>query len=373
VPDIVASGREVLTAVEVPAGKQEHFTELRLWNLHKPPQTRTIAKIKSHLASIYRVFLMRGDMVLEFNGDSLTFSEPKILTATPYNKPGGKPVEWRKEVDFILSNGEHVAGFAAIRETGNVATAGFALFRNDRLIVGSGDETYRPHEIFGGSNKFTYQRLFGELHLTGFDVSHTKDGFIWGDRESEFLTELRAQLNAGKLPLLRQAENYRARGPSPQAKNAARKAVAATAKAVVDSSQILEGQQQSEPTDAPPPKRLPSVTSLSEKTLRVVLRGQPWDVTIELVDEASTTDWLTIKDSGPAGRRGARRLALRVGLDSPFMRQYRGADGESVEALLRVAVAVGLAEITAREAGATMTTTVRRNINELLRGSLSHP
>ena len=55
--------------------------------------------------------------------------------------------------------------------------AGFALFRRDRLIQGSGDEGYRPELIFGKPNTFAYQRVFGEIHLDGFQVSHTKDGY----------------------------------------------------------------------------------------------------------------------------------------------------------------------------------------------------
>src|SRR5437762_13666811 len=94
---------------------------------------------------------------------------------------------WRKEVDFDFGAGMRATGFAALREQASVASAGFSLFRRNRLIQGSGDEGYRPPAIFGQSNSYAYQRLFGELHLEGFEVSHTKDGFKWQENEEVFL------------------------------------------------------------------------------------------------------------------------------------------------------------------------------------------
>src|SRR5207247_10447915 len=98
---------------------------------------------------------------------------------------------------------------AALRETGSTSGAGFELYRRGRLIQGSADEGYRPEMIFGRSNSFTYQRLFGELQLEGFDVSHTKDGFRWDEHEDVFLEYLKEELNKPPLRLLDQAEGYR--------------------------------------------------------------------------------------------------------------------------------------------------------------------
>jgi len=51
----------------------------------------------------------------------------------------------------------------------------------------------------------------------------------------------------------------------------------------------------------------------------------------------------------------------------------KGRSADEIEPLLRVAAALALAEITARESGARMAGAVRRNVNELLRGSLARP
>ena len=83
------------------------------------------------------------------------------------------------------------------------------------MIQGSGDDGYRPSVIFGASNSYRYQRVFGELHLDGFEVSHTKDGFRWDENEQPFLELLREHLDCEDLPLLKQAEGYRVASRAP--------------------------------------------------------------------------------------------------------------------------------------------------------------
>ena len=67
-------------------------------------------------------------------------------------------------------------GLLLMRPLSELAPAGI---RRGRLIEGSHEEGYRPEAVFGRSNSYRYQRLFGELELQGFEVSHTKDGFRW--------------------------------------------------------------------------------------------------------------------------------------------------------------------------------------------------
>jgi hypothetical protein len=40
-----------------------------------------------------------------------------------------------------------------------------------------------------GSNDLVNQRLVGEIHLDGFDVSHTKDSILWRDNQEEDVEE----------------------------------------------------------------------------------------------------------------------------------------------------------------------------------------
>jgi hypothetical protein len=377
VADIVQNRIEELDIATRPVGRDDHYTELILDGLHNTPQGRTIGKIKEHLASIYRVFLRGNTLVLTFNDEPLRYETPPVLHAPFYRSPDATPLVWRKEIDFDFGDGLRAWGFAALRETASVSSAGFALFRRDRLIQGSGDEGYRPTAIFGQSNSYTYQRLFGELHLEGFEVSHTKDGFRWQENEDVFLEFLAEHLDAEPLPLLAQAEGHRVRPTRKSLQAGARAAVDRTAGVIErDVPQVLEREIDAGPDPTPPPANLP-VTELlaSERTIDVELRGQSWRIILELTTDPAVGDWISISDRTSI-RDGAierRCICVRLSLAHPFTDRFGGTDAASIEPLLRLAAAIGLAETAARDSGVTMAGTFRRNINELLRDALSNP
>ncbi len=156
------------------------------------------------------MFLRDGDVQITYNGERLEYQEVEVLRAPPTVDPHRPSVRWIRDVELKLDENHVVEGFVGIRAKGSTRTAGLALFRRRRLIVGSDDETYRPEAIFRGSNSFEHQRIFGELRLTGFDVSYTKDGIQWGEYEDLFLSRLIECLREGENDLLAQARNYRA-------------------------------------------------------------------------------------------------------------------------------------------------------------------
>lgn len=212
---IIYDSIEELTVSVIKVPRQMHYTEIVLDGLHRPLHPRTIEKIKDHLASIYREFLRPGEIILKVNEDELKFVDPEILVASPFNNTKAAPVKWQKKINIKLASGIKVKGFAALRDVASTSRAGFALLRRGRLIEGSADDGYRPEQIFKKSNSYIYQRLFGELHLLGFEVSHTKDGIRWGDMESSFLEKLKVELDKDPIPLLKQAEGHRVRIKTP--------------------------------------------------------------------------------------------------------------------------------------------------------------
>ena len=364
-----------LLVEERATASEAHFTEVVLDELHRPPIGRTVGKIREHLTDIFRVFLRRGVMQLIVNGDPLTYSEPRILRASHFRIPDGDPVLWHKEIKFDLGQGMSVDGFAAIRETASVSSAGFALFRRSRLIQGSADEGYRPEYIFGKPNSYCYQRLFGELHLNGFEVAQTKDGIRWDENEQPFLELLLEHLDSDDLPLIRQANGYRVRTSRAAVQKAARQAVDRTVTTLERTLEpVLNVIAEKVAISTPPPKELPQLESLAERELNIRFRGIAWRIIIELNDDPSVGEWLAISDtSRPTSSGKSRQLRLRLSLAHPFMVRFSGADSSAVEPLLRSAAAMGLAEVLARESGISQAGTIRRNVNDLLRDSLSQP
>lgn len=378
VPRIVKDSIDHIAPTEAVVSADEHFTEIELTHLNHMPETRTITKIEDHLRSMYRVFTRRGELELTFNGDELTFEYPDFLEAPIAGGRGVRPEIWRKELSFAVDGSHHAHGFAAILKTGNTKKAGLALFRNDRLVQGSDEDAYRPYEIFGNANSFRYQRVVGELHLVGFDVSHTKDVFLWDNMEGPLLDKLRSEMNAPPLRLLQQAEEFRTRTWE-GAQRQAEKAVNAVATAVESAGNVVEGQID-EPAVAPPLAAVaPAVATTAQRDIQMSVHGESWRVTLELTNDPAATAWVDLFDTeaGPAGALGKggkeRRLGIRVALGSPFMVQFAGSRAEHLEPLVRVAVALALAETTARDAGVGKAGVVRIRLNQLLRDALAGP
>ena len=378
IDSIIQDSLEELSVQTWSASPDAHFTEIVLSRLHKPPYGRTLGKIKEHLASIFRVFIRDGLLTLRFDGEPLTYTEPKVLRAPYFRDTSGPQIEWRKDIDFDFGVGLRVRGFAALRETASTTHAGFALFRRHRLIQGSADEGYRPEAVFGKPNSYAFQRLFGELELEGFEVSHTKDGFRWDENEEAFLELLREHLDAEPLRLLSQAEGYRVRFKTDELKRGAETATERTAEAIEHHvPPVLEQQIRQAPDFTKPPCELPKAVTVAKRVIDVELAGQPWRIILELSDDPGIADWISVFDQPPEvtlSKDGqVRQVGVRLALSHPFMERFGGTDATEIEPLLRIAAAIGLAETAARDSGIRMAGTIRRNINDLLRNALSKP
>ena len=57
---IAREGTERLSPVITSAPRADHYTDIHLVDLYRPPEGRTVGKMKDHLESIYRIFLRRG-------------------------------------------------------------------------------------------------------------------------------------------------------------------------------------------------------------------------------------------------------------------------------------------------------------------------
>lgn len=370
IANIIKDDIHELDIKEVKEEPNNHYTEIVLDKLFHPPVKRTIGKLKEHLTDIYRVFIRQDILELRFNGDLLKYSDPKVLETTYFKDKEGARKRWSKPIEFDFGNGLSVHGFAAIRETGDTARAGFALFRRGRLIQGSGDEGYRPDTIFGSTNSYRYQRIFGELHLDGFDVSHTKDGFRWDENEQPFLDLLREHLDDGDLPLLKQAEGYRAREQRNNLLALAKEAVTETTDVMQERlPEVLPTVIDAGTVDTPS-KEAPSQPTLAGKEFKVSFRERDWVIKVEVTYDPSESQWLVLSDTG-YGNDQPRCIGIRVSMTHPFMVRFAQANSKDLEAILRIAAALALAEVLAHDVGVKKVGTIRRNVNDILKDVFS--
>lgn len=379
VQQIVDAKIETLSPKTNIALPQHHYTVVRLRGLHHPPASRTVTKIREHLASIYRVFLAEGTMELKFNGDILVYNAPKILECPIYVAKGTPspteigPVVWRKVINFDFGQGQSINGFAALREVGSTSYAGFSLFRRGRLIEGSCDDTYRPSLIFGSSNSYTHQRLFGELHVEGFAISHTKDGFRWEEYEDIFLECLKEAVEAKPLNLVFQAENYRALPTRKSLSEVAQAATNAVATQLTKELPLIVEEARKNPKT---PGHLPQILQLSESLVseRTVIINDgawTWDITLRTTIDPAIEDWLSIsKFETVSVADSLRRIEIAISLAHPFSLEYLGPSNENIELLLRLAVGITVSLLFVQDVEASEPATFLHHFNHLLRGAV---
>lgn len=367
---IVEDKLEELEFISKPADKNHHYTIIELFNVNKMPRRKGLGKVRSHLTSIYREFLRKGVLKLIVDNVELHFIEPKVLIASRYDDPNGEKIKWKREINFELEAGLSVHGFVAIRETASLAEAGFALFRRGRVIEGSFDNGFRPNDIFGSPNSFKYQRVFGELHLEGFDVSFTKKGIQWDENLEVFLQCLKDELSHDDFPLLTQAEKYRARATEKDYNTSGTKALNQTIadfeekapKAIQETFEMPVVKEEEEIPLAPTNKSI-------HKTFSVNFNKIDWNISIELSFDPSLNDLIEV---GPHLVKDilfnniTRQIGIRLSLTHPFMVEYAGTDNTKIEPILKMAAAMGLAEIIAKESGAKTQGEIRRNFNQLI-------
>ena len=381
VPKIVAQGIETLHLGEQPADENDHYTVIQMSRLRVQPRGRTITKIKEHLASIYRTFLRPGVLELTFatptSEERLMYEERKLLREPYFKTLDGPAREWRKDIEVDFGNGQRVWGWAGLLQTASTSKAGFAVLRRGRLILGSADETWRPEKIFKKPNKYTYQRLVGELYVEGFSVSHTKDGIQWGEHEDELLERLLDQLDAEPLPLIKQAEGHRVRKVATSLEPGFGQSAVDTATRALEkrAATVLEPElRQPKPEDdAPVPDAPPPKVTFASRTFDIKPHGdhRTWRVSIEVVHDRAG-EWFDVHPpTALPDDPSVRCMRIRLNLAHPFSEQFINEDEASLAPMVRLVAAFGLAEVAAREGGTRYAGTVRKHFNQILRYALS--
>lgn len=182
----VASGNRTITPEEN-QGKDHNtsYTVVEITQLNRHFHGNTLRKIKDYLRSMYRIDIREGRLILKWQGETLTWNDFEFLSDRNGN-------EYRKDFNFQI-DGKDITGWVGILKNGSRANAGFSILQSNRVIKGW-PKAWRPGKIYGqeeGSNDLINQRLIGEIHLDGFEVSHTKDDIQWfGSQEEDVEKEL---------------------------------------------------------------------------------------------------------------------------------------------------------------------------------------
>ena len=223
--------------------------------------------------------------------------------------------------------------------------------------------------MFGSPNSYRFQRLFGELHLDGFEVSHTKDGFRWTD-EAAFAQLLADELDAGELPLLKQGEGHRQKATRPAMQRSATAAVTSTTDDLRDNVEqamppAAEEASHEDPPMTPEPRTQTAMPPLANSELSFEFWGATWTVIIRVSDDESQGDWLDVGEAEITD--GDRRIVIQLAGAHPFMTRFAHRDAEVMQALVRDAAALGLSEALLRNIGGPNPAAIRRTANDLLR------
>ncbi len=370
-----------LQVTTVPADADAHYTRIELWNLNQFLPGRTLGKVRDHLREIYRGFLRDDRVILTVAGQLMEYEEPRILKAADVRSESNEaiskdPQEWRKQVDFVFGDDIRVKGWAAIRAEGRTSGNGLSLFRRGRVIVGSGESPYRPARIYGAGNSYRSQRLFGELEITGLPVSHTKDGFQWHGREEDFEEKLRELLDADPLPLLKQAEHFRARQASKQEQKRIQEATENTADVVERElpsalPDVIEGVSHEAPSVSDGPANSSDRIADIEREFSFTHQSRIWTLKLTASSRPGEARWLVrhVEVDPPTGNVTAH-IALNTA--HPFLKQFALGSTDAIEAVFRMAVAMVVSESILNSAGdGEVAGTFMRQVETLLSGALS--
>lgn len=370
-----------------------HGTRIILKNLNQPvPVAGAASRLRSYLRSMYRDFLRTGELVLLINNEVQEAPMTNWLLAPYWPTDMGplddKNYEWVKDFEIELNESHNpinpadpapkIRGRIGILEKGDTKRAGLALLWRRKVVQGAGnmadspDDLYRPGRIFGGANSFERQRVVGELDVSELSVTSFKDAVVWREgQEEEVLKKIKEALNTEPNPLLKMAKNYRASDNSKAGKaklqGSLSDVVDSATKALIEnnaSEQLGDGFEITKTTEVPEPPRTDE-TNVVQKVIKLIPQFNS-DIILEVKDQIADTSWLRVKQIPDLDK-----WVITINREHPFMKSFTVADPDSLDPVLRIALAIGIAEIQGLSSGFDTAGFLRLSINDLLRNYLS--
>lgn len=315
----IQAGDAMHDQAERPALPEKHHTIIEISNLNQQFHVKASKRIRNRLASMYRKDFSDLNLTLRWQSEILSWLgfEGHLLKDRE-----GNP--YRRDFSFTVGS-RNVTGWAGILFKGARNEAGFSIMQHKRVIRGSPD-AWRPYAIYGDArNDLINQRLVGEIHLDGFDVTHTKDDIQWEGNQEE---EVEKKLKDSIKDFISQARTFR--------KGAAFSGTGPTAAEIDNAaSQVEQELQSSEMIENLEFEEVPDEemlrVSLGLIATQVQVREKPkisaqvgrLAVAIYLVHDLSPNDPYVILDSA-----ALEQVTIIINLNHPyFMTQIGGSDG----------------------------------------------
>jgi len=391
--EMIASGIDTVPLSKKPVSDLDsHGTTITLEGLNPGrsyPQTASVTKVRTFLASMYRSYL-RGDeaflhprtgkkwLTLNVGGKKLSYEEPEFLVKPywPSDKGPGENLEsltWRKNFTLSIPTSRAAEGASAtVKVSGWVgilakmkkgASGLFLTFRGKGVSgveqgAGSDGAAYRPFKIFGPAQGWRARRLIGEFEVSGFGKSLTTDAVNWSPEEEEaFIDALLSEIKDPEFPLYQMANNFRPNSKEEMTKSEIDLINNVIEEAVADTQTVVRTAAYDPDSLSEPPGQAQSSKKINPQHLfkRDVLFQFPdgRDGTISFSTDKGQP-WLSIFEEDP--------IEIRINLSHPFVSRF-WENRTAALPIVHFAIAIAQAELdnaTFAQAGA------RNHINRWL-------
>ncbi|MDC3251373.1 ATP-binding protein [Planctomycetota bacterium] len=369
-----------------------HGTEVTLWNPRTLFKGQGQNTLKEHLAKIYRHFIRDGSLTLivESDANSYTLKAPDIaIMDKPFWPSVGKRPEvdahsrvWKRVFTESIGTNEEgssidVHGWIGIRERGSTSEAGLTVYWKNRGVKGMNhDGGWKPFEVFGGGNSYEYQRLTGEIHITGIKKPPTTDDLLLHvngiNVEDQLIELINTMLEDPELPMRKQIKNYRKNADTNPDENK----VSETLPGALGGIPKISGEPFVDlipkivdvPPTIPVPEALPDPLipgSVTGNSFQFTWLGKSWNVSVEHLSDDPSRLFVEAAMSGDDLSEG--KIQIRLNISHPFMTQQVGEDVDSLQSLTRLAIAVGLVTAVAKHDPHTRDPQLLKRIDMILR------
>ena len=363
--------KEIIAKEEITDRINDSFTKVHLRNLtdNSPiHQHQTLTSCKDYLSSIYRKFLSRDDIIIEWIKDDkstlLNFEKNPVLLAPKWNNMDGEKYLWKKEINIELPTSKEggfyikksLKGFVALSETMNDEKAGFVFFTHGRVIEGERNNGFIPHFMKTARSR-ERGRIFGELELSGFKLMVSKNGFVGGsDFHDIFSQYVENEIRKEPLNIVQQAKNYMVQQTTEAQKKKSKKSIQKYAKKYDNSSFSGKSEQQLKKERN---QNFNIDQELETTNTNVKIGNMDYSTKINLVEspEEESLYWYKKNDKN-------KILDITINNTHPVFAAYRSLDPETVLVFVQ---SICVSEIVMQQCGSNDITDFSYNFQGVLR------